>query len=82
MCGTAADLDGILEVCKKHNLVLLEDCGQAIFNSKDDPDYKAILKTFEPLHEMLKNKPRIDMLVAAQVQQRVKRQPTDKINTE
>jgi 8-amino-3,8-dideoxy-alpha-D-manno-octulosonate transaminase len=30
MCGAAADLDGILEVCKKHDLVLLEDCGQAM----------------------------------------------------
>jgi len=30
MCGAAADLDGILEVCKKHNLTLLEDCGQAM----------------------------------------------------
>jgi len=30
MCGTAADIDGILEVCKKHDLVLLEDCGQAM----------------------------------------------------
>jgi len=30
MCGAAADLDGIIEVCKKHNLVLLEDCGQAM----------------------------------------------------
>lgn len=30
MCGAAADLDGIKEVCKKHNLVLLEDCGQAM----------------------------------------------------
>ncbi len=30
MCGAAADLDGILAVCKKHNLVLLEDCGQAM----------------------------------------------------
>ena len=30
MCGAAADLDGIMEVCKKHNLVLLEDCGQAM----------------------------------------------------
>lgn len=30
MCGAAADLEGILEVCKKHNLVLLEDCGQAM----------------------------------------------------
>ncbi len=30
MCGAAADLDGILEVCKKHDLKLLEDCGQAM----------------------------------------------------
>lgn len=30
MCGAAADLDGILAVCKKHNLILLEDCGQAM----------------------------------------------------
>lgn len=30
MCGASADLDGILAVCKKHNLVLLEDCGQAM----------------------------------------------------
>lgn len=30
MCGAAADLDGILAVCKRHNLVLLEDCGQAM----------------------------------------------------
>ncbi len=30
MCGAAADIDGILEVCKKHNLVFLEDCGQAM----------------------------------------------------
>lgn len=30
MCGAAADLNGILEVCKKHDLVLMEDCGQAL----------------------------------------------------
>ena len=30
MCGASADIDGILEVCKKHNLVLMEDCGQAM----------------------------------------------------
>jgi len=30
MCGAAGDIDGILEVCKKHNLVLMEDCGQAM----------------------------------------------------
>ncbi len=30
MCGAAANLEGILAVCNKHNLVLLEDCGQAM----------------------------------------------------
>ena len=30
MCGAAGDIDGILQVCKKHNLVLMEDCGQAM----------------------------------------------------
>ena len=30
MLGTAADIDGILEVCKKYNLILIEDCGQAM----------------------------------------------------
>ena len=30
MCGAAADLDAILAVCKKHNLILIEDCGQAM----------------------------------------------------
>jgi 8-amino-3,8-dideoxy-alpha-D-manno-octulosonate transaminase len=30
MCGAAADIDGILEVCNKHDLILMEDCGQAL----------------------------------------------------
>ncbi len=30
MCGAPANLEGIVKVCKKHNLVLLEDCGQAM----------------------------------------------------
>ncbi len=30
MCGAAADMDAILEVCKEHNLVLIEDAGQAL----------------------------------------------------
>jgi 8-amino-3,8-dideoxy-alpha-D-manno-octulosonate transaminase len=29
MCGGMADMDSILEVCKKHNLLLVEDAGQA-----------------------------------------------------
>jgi 8-amino-3,8-dideoxy-alpha-D-manno-octulosonate transaminase len=30
MCGAPADIDGILNVCKRHKLTLLEDCGQAM----------------------------------------------------
>ena len=39
----------------------LEACGKAVFASPDDPDYRAILRTFEPLTAMLKAKPRDDM---------------------
>ncbi|MDP7133404.1 MAG: hypothetical protein QF437_23115, partial [Planctomycetota bacterium] len=38
-----------------------EACGQPVFKSKADPDYLAILKTFEPLHKLLKETPRKDM---------------------
>ena len=30
MCGAAADMDPIMEVCRQHNLVLVEDAGQAL----------------------------------------------------
>jgi hypothetical protein len=36
-------------------------CGQAVFADANDPDYQAILKTFEPVAAMLKAKPRDDM---------------------
>jgi len=29
MCGGMADMDGIMELCKQHNLILVEDAGQA-----------------------------------------------------
>jgi hypothetical protein len=38
-----------------------EACGQPVFKSKTDPDYLAILRTFEPLHKLLKETPRKDM---------------------
>ncbi|HLB74474.1 MAG TPA: hypothetical protein VJJ98_10680 [Sedimentisphaerales bacterium] len=38
-----------------------QTCGTAVFESTDDPDYQTILKTFEPLHEMLREQPRMDM---------------------
>jgi 8-amino-3,8-dideoxy-alpha-D-manno-octulosonate transaminase len=30
MCGAAADMDAIQQVCKEHNLILIEDAGQAL----------------------------------------------------
>jgi len=38
-----------------------ERCGKAVFLTKDDPDYRAILATFEPVEKMLKENPRMDM---------------------
>ncbi|MBL7152104.1 MAG: PD40 domain-containing protein [Phycisphaerae bacterium] len=38
-----------------------QTCGTAVFESTQDPDYQAILKTFEPLGKMLEKQPRMDM---------------------
>ena len=38
-----------------------ERCGKPVFASKDDPDYRKILATFEPIHKLLKERPRADM---------------------
>ena len=38
-----------------------EKCGKAVFASKADPDYQAILATFQPVEAMLKARPRMDM---------------------
>ncbi|MHC4368669.1 MAG: HzsA-related protein [Planctomycetota bacterium] len=38
-----------------------EKCGTAVFADTSDPDYRAILATFEPITEMLKKTPRMDM---------------------
>jgi hypothetical protein len=38
-----------------------EKCGKGVFPSKEDPDYQNILKTFTPIHELLKQRPRADM---------------------
>ena len=37
-----------------------EACGRAVFASKDDPDYQAILKTFDPITKLMAERPRID----------------------
>ena len=36
-------------------------CGQDVYKSADDPDYKAVLKTFEVTDKLLKDRPRMDM---------------------
>jgi cytochrome c553 len=36
-------------------------CGKAVFESTEDPDYKAILATFEPIQKLLAKTPRLDM---------------------
>ncbi len=36
-------------------------CGKAVFLSTEDPDYQRILKTFDPIHRLLQERPRADM---------------------
>jgi hypothetical protein len=36
-------------------------CATAVFQSKDDPDYQAILRTFESIEPVLRENPRADM---------------------
>ena len=38
-----------------------QKCGPPVFHSKDDPDYVRILKTFDPIHALLEERPRADM---------------------
>lgn len=38
-----------------------QQCGTPVFLSDEDPDYQKILKTFEPISELLKKRPRADM---------------------
>lgn len=39
-----------------------EKCGQVIFESKDDADYRKIMEVFDPVRKMLKQVPRADMV--------------------
>ncbi len=39
----------------------LQKCGEPVFRSKKDPDYRKILATFEPVHRLLRERPRADM---------------------
>ena len=36
-------------------------CGKPVFKSAEDPDYQKIIKTFDPIHELLRKIPRADM---------------------
>ncbi len=36
-------------------------CSRPVFATRDDPDYQAILATFEPVQKMLEARPRMDM---------------------
>jgi len=39
-----------------------QTCGAAVFESVQDEDYQAVLRTFEPISRMLEQTPRMDML--------------------
>jgi len=36
-------------------------CSEPVFETTNDPDYQRILKTFDPIHALLKERPRADM---------------------
>ena len=36
-------------------------CAEAVFHSTDDEDYQRILRTFDPIHALLRERPRADM---------------------
>ena len=38
-----------------------EACGQAVFANPHDPDYQAVLQTFDPIRHLLQTRPRMDM---------------------
>jgi len=54
-----------------------ERCGRAVFASTDDADYQAILKTFEPIHELLRQTPRMDMTAEPPAHPNPQSCPTD-----
>lgn len=39
-----------------------EACGAPIFKTKNDPDYQALLKSFDPVRAMIRQRPRVDMM--------------------
>lgn len=38
-----------------------EACGQPVFADKTDPDYQSVLQTFEPIRQLMQQRPRMDM---------------------
>ena len=39
-----------------------EACGRSVFASTSDPDYQAILKTFDPIAGLLRDRPRLEVV--------------------
>jgi hypothetical protein len=52
-----------------------QNCSQPIFTSTADPDYQKILRTFDPIHTLLRQRPRADMREFAAVCEEQVRQP-------
>jgi hypothetical protein len=52
-----------------------QNCGQPIFTSTADPDYQKILRTFDPIHTLLRQRPRADMREFAAICEEQVRQP-------
>ncbi len=44
----------------------LESCGTPVFASKEDPDYRRLLATFQPIHALLTENPRYDMMASGE----------------
>ena len=43
-----------------------EACGQAVFKTKSDEDYLALLGVFRPITKMLEGKPRMDFVTVGE----------------
>ena len=36
-------------------------CGEPVFKTTNDPDFQSILKTFDSIHQLMKDRPRMEM---------------------
>ena len=58
---THPELNGFLAAPLARGAGGSERCGRPVFQSTSDPDYQALLKTFVPVTEQLRTRPRMDM---------------------